>query len=389
MAQEIVNNTLFEKKHHYMFIMKEVEILKRQMEREALDNEISRSRLDEIRTVWNLTFIGLLREGLEYQYIKNANNPNKDMIRLTIDNINYDCYVLIIEKALKDEYESVMKLKDRGIEYPKSFSESTKANTSTITLAKDDKENNSEAIKVPASSKEISSAFIEDEADFTLKKEDVVYPEPHEEFIKYEGTWVYDLHHIEVLQPGSINGDKFDIYVAPYRIEKDNSKTKIMVAIKNSKNDIETFYSDETSSVVVRFDEHEFIIRGSFANYEFSSYILTGGITATMNCSINDDTEEFRCNDVNRVNYGHIFYTAKDNEGNEAGKIHIFPLTSKNNKYSVADVAIFVEDINGVKSSTYSYHQKHVGVSLDGEIFKIITYWQENFLTSDVIANVD
>lgn len=401
MMPEIINNTLFEKKHHYMFVMKEIQILRQQMEAEALNDEISRARLDEIRSIWNLVFIGLLREGLSYQYIKNANNPKKDMIRLTIDNINYDCYQVIVEAALKDEYDAVMKIKSTSDKNKDEDNKPVKKSNSTKKASNTEEKETSNTSSspsndssTPVNNTEISSKFIEDEntsesmmvANDTPK---VSYPEPHEEAIKYSDTWVYDVHNIEVMQPGASSGDKFTVFIAPYRISENDNAPEIMVVIANKKKQIETFYSDKTASVVVNFDNHEFIMRGSFVNYEFSSHILTYGMTSSMNCIINDDVEEHRCQDPNRVNYGHICYTVNDKNNNKIGALHILPINQKNNKYGIADVAMFAESVNGEKSAIVSYHEKGAGIPIDDEIYQVVNFWQDTCLSSEVLKNVN
>ena len=392
---QIINNTLFEKKHHYMFIMKEIQILREQMETEALNDEISRSRLDEIRSIWNLVFVGLLREGLSYQYIKNANNPKKDMIRLTIDNINYDCYQVIVEAALKEEYEEVMKIKnissDKTSDKNKNKLEKLKEkNVNTI----DESIVKNPIPLTPINNAEISSRFIEDdyvsESMLVADSQKVAdYPTPHEESIKYSDTWVYDKHQIEVMRPGASSGDKFIVFVAPYKISRDDNAPEIMVMIANKKKEIETFYSDKTASVIVNFDNHEFIVRGSFVNYEFSSHILTYGMTNSMNCVINDDVEEFRCKDPERVNYGHICYTMNDENNNKIATLHVLPINQQNNKYGVADVGMFAEDINGEKTSIISYHKKGAGIPIGDKIYSVVNFWQDTCLSSEVLKNAN
>lgn len=103
-----INNTLYEKKHYYMIILKELGTLKQQMESEALSGTVSKARLDEIYEMYNILFVGLLREGLQYQYIKNATDYKKDIIRLSVDGVNYDCNNSDIFRILNDEYEYVL-----------------------------------------------------------------------------------------------------------------------------------------------------------------------------------------------------------------------------------------------------------------------------------------
>lgn len=63
-----------------MSAMKEIEILKRQAEYEILQGGFSKERLNEIYKTRSLIFAGLIREKLNYQYIQNSDDPQKDEI---------------------------------------------------------------------------------------------------------------------------------------------------------------------------------------------------------------------------------------------------------------------------------------------------------------------
>lgn len=105
-------NIILEKKHYYMQLLTNAESLKRMAEFEVLSDNtdsVLHGQLEEITSAWNYVFIGLLREGLVYDYLKNPENPEKDIIRLTIDNIQFDCPVTTIKSILKDEYDTIIK----------------------------------------------------------------------------------------------------------------------------------------------------------------------------------------------------------------------------------------------------------------------------------------
>lgn len=105
-------NIILEKKHYYMQLLTNAESLKRMAEFEVLSDDtdsVLHGQLEEITSAWNYVFIGLLREGLVYDYLKNPENPEKDIIRLTIDNIQFDCPVTTIKSILKDEYDTIIK----------------------------------------------------------------------------------------------------------------------------------------------------------------------------------------------------------------------------------------------------------------------------------------
>lgn len=99
-----VNNTIFERKHHYMYILKESEILKRQMNEELMDGNIEASRLDEISAICNYAFAGLIQEGLEYQYSKDTDS-RKDTLIITVDHVDYKCRVSVLKHILGEKYQ--------------------------------------------------------------------------------------------------------------------------------------------------------------------------------------------------------------------------------------------------------------------------------------------
>ena len=99
-----------------MSAMKEIEILKRQAEYEILQGGFSKERLNEIYKTRSLIFAGLIREKLNYQYIQNSDDPQKDESRLVIDGINYDCEAKSLLNVMKNDFavmipESVGRLK--------------------------------------------------------------------------------------------------------------------------------------------------------------------------------------------------------------------------------------------------------------------------------------
>ena len=103
-----INNTLFERKHHYVTILKESELLKQQMNEEMLDGAISASRLDEINYICNLAFAGLLQEGLEFRYSRDT-NPSKEALIMTIDHVDYRCRVTALRSILRDKLDDYLK----------------------------------------------------------------------------------------------------------------------------------------------------------------------------------------------------------------------------------------------------------------------------------------
>lgn len=113
MAQQI-NNTIYEKKHHYMMILEEINILKNQIEDEVLNSGLKKSYSIDIQELYVRTIIGLIGEGVQYEYIKNNDDPVKDIIRLDIDGHRYECKNIDIKDVLDDRYKAVMKTPYEG-----------------------------------------------------------------------------------------------------------------------------------------------------------------------------------------------------------------------------------------------------------------------------------
>jgi diguanylate cyclase (GGDEF)-like protein len=103
----IINNIILEEKHLYMQILLNAETIKKQEELSVLQNEKRNEQLQEIKTIWNNAFVGLLRSGLKYDFIKNE-STNTDIIRLTIDNIQFDCAANELKNMLKDQYDAII-----------------------------------------------------------------------------------------------------------------------------------------------------------------------------------------------------------------------------------------------------------------------------------------
>lgn len=117
----MVNNTVYEKKHRYMLILKQINVLYNQADIEVSSHKIPAFRAKQIKDMYNQTLVGLIEEGIEYQYLKNEEFPEDDLISITVDGINYRCKNTDIYNLLKDKYESVM-----GIPYTGPMEENMK-----------------------------------------------------------------------------------------------------------------------------------------------------------------------------------------------------------------------------------------------------------------------
>lgn len=107
-------NVLYEKKHRYIMILKEINVLYNQADSEVENNKIPPFKAKQIKDMYNQTLIGLIEEGLEYQYIKDNSNSANDIISITIDGINYRCKNTDIKELLNDRYQDVMGIEYRG-----------------------------------------------------------------------------------------------------------------------------------------------------------------------------------------------------------------------------------------------------------------------------------
>lgn len=102
------DNVILEKKHYYMQVLTNANMLKKNAELENLQDILPENQLEEVSNIWYYTFVGLLREGLVYDYIANKNDSDKDIIRLTIDNVQFDCKAIIVKKILGEDYDKII-----------------------------------------------------------------------------------------------------------------------------------------------------------------------------------------------------------------------------------------------------------------------------------------
>lgn len=94
----IINNIVLEKKHLYMQLLLNAEAIKKQEELNSIKKENDMEEYSDINDIWIKSFIGLIREGLKYDCIQ-MSDGNK-IIRLTIDNIQFDCGIDKLQEEL-------------------------------------------------------------------------------------------------------------------------------------------------------------------------------------------------------------------------------------------------------------------------------------------------
>ncbi len=83
--------------------------LKKSAEVDTLNDEMSEKQFNELNSIWNYAFASLIREGLVYSYIK-FKDTTKDIIRLIIDSVQYDCPASVLRDIFKEDYEHLISI---------------------------------------------------------------------------------------------------------------------------------------------------------------------------------------------------------------------------------------------------------------------------------------
>lgn len=102
----IINNIVLVKKHLYMQLLLNAEAIKKQEELNSIKKENDMEEYSDINDIWIKSFIGLIREGLKYDCIQ-MSDGNK-IIRLTIDNIQFDCGIDKLQEELGPLYNQTI-----------------------------------------------------------------------------------------------------------------------------------------------------------------------------------------------------------------------------------------------------------------------------------------
>lgn len=102
----IINNIVLGKKHLYMQLLLNAEAIKKQEELNSIKKENDMEEYSDINDIWIKSFIGLIKEGLKYDCIQ-MSDGNK-IIRLTIDNIQFDCGIDKLQEELGPLYNQTI-----------------------------------------------------------------------------------------------------------------------------------------------------------------------------------------------------------------------------------------------------------------------------------------
>ena len=419
----LIENTILEKKHYLMQMLSNAELLKRNTELEVLQDELDSNRLDEVMTIWNYIFSNLIREGLIYDYIKNTDR-SKDIVRLTIDSVQYDCPASVLQNIFKDEYSSLISDNDaletaKNVEIVEQNSdfyiskEEYESLQKTIKTLKDSLDNQTQRTNQLLKQKE-SEVNIEPSKDKTdnqeintaqkdeLKaKENISAPvkqlesinltetpvinrpasNKKEEKFKSISTFIYDIYDLTILPPGASTGENIKVIIAPLEASTDDSHPEIMAMLINRMGYAEKFVSQgNISSLKIKFDENEYLLRGSFSDGKFISHIIPAGATMSMGYSINkNNVVERRSMYPENTNYGHLAFSAY------GSFFHIIPTSLSNDANGVAPCLICAIDNNGEKNIFTTATKGFTTYLIDNKPYHILTYWQNDMLCAEVL----
>ena len=367
-----INNEGFSIKHRFLLIMREVDIIRREFEYQYMNGEIDKVKIEEIHDVYNRVFIGLLREGLVYQYIKDSFDPKKDVVIITIDKVNYECRAITLKNILGDEYETVM-----------SISPDDKEKENFLSRSPID-ETVDEEIEEP----EIVGVVEPVETEVPVEYQEEYTPEVHEyveETSKPISSMLYDHWSLHLLEQGAMRGQNVEMYIYPLEYTKNKLNADIVVWAKCG-NIIRTFVSTQEQKVVnVDIGDNSFLVRGTIKKGNFETTIVPAKMTLALGININKQKEEIRPN-VENFNDGHITYYLG------TSKVHVFPICSplngyENNENGSADYVVCAELESGARLTIDSYSSNIILVDNGQKNEQILAYWDRDLLKSEHINN--
>lgn len=217
----------------------------------------------------------------------------------------------------------------------------------------------------------------------TQDKKEIIYNNK-EEKIKDKSTFVYDTYDLTVLPPGGTDGTKIKALVAPLYISQNDTHAEIMVMLTDIYGRSETYVSENgLASIKINFNETELLIRGSFSNGDFKSFIMLAGTTMAMGCDLNKNAiNEKRSNIKEATSYGHIAFT-------QFGWFyHIVPISLSNDENGIAHCLICAENINTKERIAMTTSVDSFTILKDEMgTYQILTYWQNNILCAEVLKN--
>lgn len=404
-------NILYSGMHYYYKLLQSIGELKKQQEYTYLNTDTGERQLEELNKAWVECFAGLLEEGVSYFVIRDAKEPSKDLIRITIENINYDCKIsdlsqnIEFHKSLQPLLEKLNIDKKEQKENDFKFKEKNEKDTTEIDsleILKDSemqaKGNVKEIIKSISKEKDLEAASKKNQKDLkedmasnsidatkkdvddkTLeKKKEISEPiKLLDEKAKRLNSFIFDHVALEIFEEGAVLSEKFELYVFPLNIKTNDSHAKIIVAAKNSQNDWRYFASEKIATITADLWGYEILIRGIFKNGNFESWIVLAGATAS-NCNANISIDENRSENTRKTNWGHIYFKKENYE------FHIIPFEKENSNKDIdqAGLIVAIKDNDNIHIYSNPYVNE-VLVPLKNVIFSLTGYWVDDELVVD------
>lgn len=422
------NNSLFESKHYYLKLLQSIESIKRKLEYQFLSTDAGSKQLEEVKQAWIEAFLGLLEEGLEFNYIKCPENPQKDIVRITIENINYDCFVADLREVAKNysyinpNVAEIIQEKidantknqtDQEVNVPTAsmptnevMNEVYKERDAEPELNEPDKMNETtENEKLTTKKEELPqinkkdidafsevtndskiSATIEPEQSIEKVNETLLFESIEdtpkealaEEKAKEHKTFVYDEIKVEIYEMGAAIGEKFHLWIMPIEMAEDELHAKIVVAAANSKGEMRYFASEKIATVIADLWGYEILVRGMFKKGNFESYVILAGNAAASNCSMNKQVIEHRSENKSKTHWGHIFFDEKGK------KVHVIPFDKegKDRETDPAGLIVTIETENKYQVFANPFVDEVIA-PLENEVLHLNGYWMDDKLIVD------
>lgn len=430
-----INNVIFENKQEYFSVLQTSETLIRYLS-DTESKSIEDNQIKELNFIRDNAFIGLLRNGLEYVLITEQ-TPN--LLRLTIDNVNYDCNSEELQKILKKDYEKIT-----GLKYTLNIQEDKNENPETlndeiIPQPKDNeniiekKENNNEVntkLNIPENinntlkesnrdEKASDEKKIENnlkEPQKSVKPAEEMKSSPHRTPVVYNSLFEAGINSENVMdniddvksqnltekniskkkriweQKKNLSSFVFNdyllkinvpnkkekieqIYVFPLDLETNTSFAKFMVIVPKQETNI--YISDKYGNAHIKIADIEILIKGSFSNTRFNTFIVPEGQSSKDGVVIEKTGKEHQNKNLENINNSVICYKFKKYT------VFMYPLSEENNTTGNANVDMIFE-----KDGEYQYfHEvgnKIFEIELDENKYSPINYWKNDILFSEI-----
>lgn len=359
----IRNNMIFDIKHYYANMLRDAANVEALLRREW-ENGVSLNELDDnmeseyerksrsCHRIYNAAFAGLMWEGVSCQITKTMDfgDKERDLIVMFIDGVRYDCKAEMIQRVLREDYESVVSncIRVDNVTVP---TEIGKAGGSKGSRGK---------------SKGNGTKAKED------KKLKILYKTPDKpEEVKLKEHLVMDF--IDMVLTGEDSAETVQLTVAPLKIPETGSETVTDIIVTVSTSQGKNVYVSESNgrkSIQCKVGEFEFIVNGSWEKGKFTCNVISAGM-------VDYEIEEGRLSlspaDLSKVGFGHNVAILDEKEGKL--KIHAFPLDIENNETGIVDIMICVEKPDGKREILVANNNIPMYKSKEHEV-KMFGYWK-------------